>query len=155
MILCIQTFCEIYFINSICESAVKVQIPGNFEGSDSACILNIAFPPRYSLKIKYTESSFLRVSLHSILFALWIFQTQLIGSVLRNKWIMYHVLAHMDRKKGSEMKEPKKQWDSTLKVFLENLHIEKNHDTSTFATKPAVMNLLANKINAMNAGLLI
>lgn len=65
---------------------------------------NIAFPPRYSLKIKYSESSFLRVSLHTILFALWIFQTQLIGSVLRNKWIMYHVLAHMDKKKGLEMK---------------------------------------------------
>lgn len=38
------------------------------------------------------------------------------------------------------------------KVFLENLHIEKNHDTST---KPAVMNLLTNKINTLNAGLLI
>lgn len=53
---------------------------------------------------------------------------------------------------GNEVTQETKK--SHSQVFLENLHTEKNHDTSTFATKPALMNLLTN-VNAKHAGLAI
>lgn len=53
---------------------------------------------------------------------------------------------------GNEVTQETKR--SPSQVFLENLHTEKNHDTSTFATKPARKNLLTN-VNAKHAGLAI
>lgn len=54
---------------------------------------------------------------------------------------------------GNEVTQETKS--SHSQVFLENFHTEKNQDTSIFATKPGLINLLTNEmnVNAMHAGL--